>query len=720
MTSVLMTAAAIASALLVSLATIHAAEKETREVEVAGGAGGRLHVVSNEAVICTLAPLAADAGWTFYHSKENKNGGGGTFPFSLQTGDTQKTANSLKGNLAVAANGDDGVRAVWEITAQEDVVFETLAVATEFSLRDLAGGSWETDSQRGVFPKNFGGAFLAWARTRKLVLTFPDGRAMTLAFPRPTAIGLQDNRQWNASDFSLRIGGGSGKMAAGERYVIEMSVQFSGGVSHCDGVPEFMKPVVLRAGGEWIPLRQELEIVPGSALDLSAQGFVDGPCGAKGRIITTPEGHFVCANEPDRPLRFYGVNFCFTAQFLSKDEVDRLLDRLVRLGYNTIRIHHYESGLTTPVGKAGFDWDPQKLDQLDYLMAGCAKRGLWITTDLYVSRPVRGEQIGLEKGAVKMNQFKLLVPVHEPAFQDWIKFARQFLYRINPYTGVRVADDPALAWISLINEGPVSNHWGDIQKIPAWKAAWNRWLAQRCATREALAAALGHLEDGEDPQAGSVKLPDGLFGDAPRVRAGQAFAADMERRAYERMRDFLRDELKCQALLTNMNNAGAGVAALHWAREAYDYVDEHFYVDHPSFIEKPWSLPSRSPNTNPIASGAQGGLGCASVRLFGKPYVITEYNYSGPGRFRGVGGILTGALGALQDWDGLWRFAYSHTYGNLFNPAPIGYFDLVSDPLNQAADRLTLFLYLRRDLASAPHRIATVLPEAAFPPPPPV
>ena len=31
----------------------------------------------------------------------------------------------------------------------------------------------------------------------------------------------------------------------------------------------------------------------------------------------------------------------------------------------------------------------------------------------------------------------------------------------------------------------------------------------------------------------------------------------------------------------------------------------------------------------------------------GKPFTITEWNFSGPGRYRGVGGILTGATAAL-------------------------------------------------------------------------
>ena len=106
------------------------------------------------------------------------------------------------------------------------------------------------------------------------------------------------------------------------------------------------QPVVIRAGDEWIPLHPDLEIESGSALDFSALGFVDAPAGKHGRVIARPDGQFAFAALPDQPRRFYGVNLCFGAHYLSKEECDRLADRLVRLGYNTLRIHHYERELT--------------------------------------------------------------------------------------------------------------------------------------------------------------------------------------------------------------------------------------------------------------------------------------------------------------------------------------------------------------------------------------
>jgi hypothetical protein len=59
---------------------------------------------------------------------------------------------------------------------------------------------------------------------------------------------------------------------------------------------------------------------------------------------------------------------------------------------------------------------------------------------------------------------------------------------------------------------------------------------------------------------------------------------------------------------------------------------------------------------------------------------------------------MTGTLAALQDWSGLWRFAYCHRKENLFEAQPINYFDMACDPLAQASERAALTLFLRGDM----------------------
>lgn len=618
----------------------------------------------------------------------------------------------IDGEAAITAKENGAVQAAYSFTPQADATLNTIHVSAEFAIATVAGAKWTAGDQSGEVPADFKDVHLFSGAVKTLKLELPAGGTLEFSFDAETQVLLQDNRKWGPS-FSIRIGpqGDAKKFAKGERVAFGFALTAKGGLALTyDG------PTTITAGPEWIPLNLELEIEADSALDFSKMGLTNAPAGKFGRVIATPDGQFVFEKDPGTPRRFYGVNFCFSAQYLTHEQADQVADRLMRLGYNAVRIHHYEGELVS--GQANSTtFNPDKIDQLDYLLAAFAKRGLYITTDLFVSRPVPWKEIGVEKpGNVPMDTFKILVPVHSGAKENWKRFAKTMLDHENPYTKRRYAEEPALAWLSMINEGNFGNFLGAIRGIPEWKTAWNAWLAKQYPERAKLAEAWDkELKDAEDPAKGAVELPDNIYADGARVRDCNVFFAATEKEMVEEMKKFLREDLGCKALVTNMN-AWTNPTTNAVARTVYDYVDDHFYVDHPHFIDKPWRLPSRCPNTSPIAGGASGGRSCAFTRHFGKPFTITEYNYSCPGRFRGVGGILTGALGALQGWSGIWRFAYSHDRNLLLKPGKIGYFDMSSDPLGQASERASICLFLRGDMKAAPGSVSIrMTPEEAAP-----
>ena len=193
------------------------------------------------------------------------------------------------------------------------------------------------------------------------------------------------------------------------------------------------------------------------------------------------------------------------------------------------------------------------------------------------------------------------------------------------------------------------------------------------------------------------------------------FMADVERRSVSRMTGFLR-RLGSRALFTN-SNCRPHFAPMQFASEdCYDFVDDHFYVDHPRFPGRSWTLPSRCDNENPVSSSNLRLTSVAFTRLADKPFTVSEWNFCGPGRYRGVGGIMTGAFSALQDWDGLWRFEYSKSSADFASGAGYPeYFDNCNDPLGLASDRATICLFLRRDLSSLDAAESYQVTEAALP-----
>jgi hypothetical protein len=85
----------------------------------------------------------------------------------------------------------------------------------------------------------------------------------------------------------------------------------------------------------------------------------------------------------------------------------------------------------------------------------------------------------------------------------------------------------------------------------------------------------------------------------------------------------------------------------------------------------------------------------------GKPFTVSEFNYVFPNPFRAESGLFFGSVAGAQDWDGVWRFAWSHDASDLSSPGPATWFDLQRDPLRQAAERAVVSLYLWRHLNPA-------------------
>ncbi len=698
--------AALAGVFLASLPSwTIASSRAASPVTLSVGTGGEIRLIRGETEIAQVVPGLFEAGW---------QGAGyvAGSPTSNRPGEYRGRLKAMDGVVESQLRTADvaqGVELDYALTPKAPLRLQILYVTADFAEEEVAGHQYECDGVRGTFPATRGGTQLFSKRIRRLSLTTRSAGRISIEFPRATQVLLQDNRQWGPT-FSVRIGESHDPNNPVQP---DVPIKIAFTLTRPEGLTvDYDAPVVLAAGADWIPLDYSPEIEAGSALDFSGQGQLDAPAGKYGRLLARHDGTFAFERSPETPRRFYGVNFCGTAQYLEHEQADRLADRVARIGYNAVRFHHYESTLIRG-GDESVTLNPERLDQLDYLLAAFKKRGIYITTDLYVSRPVRAREIweGAED-RVEMNDFKLAVMVNEKAFANWQAFARNLLGHRNPYTGLTYAEDPALAWLCMINEGNAGNFLGRIDS-PQLKAdcqrKWNEFLLQRYGSAAALRAAW-RRDPGGDPAADGVPLvaipwsPD----DSPAVRDAAAFCAALDIAAVKRMKAFLRDELHCRALVTNMN-AWTNPLANQAARAEYDYVDDHFYVDHPRFLEQPWRLPSSCPNSSPIAAGAPGGCSNCFTRLLDRPFTISEYNYAGPGRFRGVGGILTGCLGALQDCGALWRFAFSHSRENLFQASVAGYFDVGTDPLNQLAERAALCLYLRGDMRPAPHKVAIAL-----------
>ncbi len=434
------------------------------------------------------------------------------------------------------------------------------------------------------------------------------------------------------------------------------------------------QPLTIREGGRWQLFRFERKILPGSPLDFS--GFLDAPAGKYGFVRTSSAGHFTFEQAPGKRLRLYGVNLCMSANFPDRETAEELAEYLARMGYNAVRFHHHDNGLVDPKATDSVTLNRENLDRLDYLFAKLKERGIYLTTDLYTSRAFKAGDHLPDCDDYRVGQLmKALLPVNRAAMENWKAFARNWMTHRNPYTGLTWGEDPALVCLNLVNEETLSGYWNRTPETTAiYRAKFEAWKRERNAAES----------------------------DFPR------FLHELQEKVLAEQLAFVKKELKLKTLITSLNYQNR--PALTLLRDRFDLVDNHLYFAHPAFPEKAWSLPHRYDQRSAIRRNAIVPRQMMPTRIFGKPFIVTEFNYCNPNIHRAEGGPLMGAYAALQDWDGVWRFAWTHSADTLNKLQIGGCFDAVNDPMQQFGDRIIHALFTRGDLQPAKEKISVGVP----------
>jgi len=647
---------------------------------------------NSHAIVATISPNIFEPGWVQRRTISASS-------LSNEAGGMIVTTNGVKITVQSDIRQEgDSIVCRYVLTNQQDLRVNNIDVSMIVPVAGWIGAHCDADGTPATVPVTPAQASIATCR-HSLSLT-KGTNSLTITTPNNTIL-LQDNRIWNATDLEIRISTGDPvnyDWKADDPKTIQFTVDF-----HSNLNLQKERPLMLKPDADWIPMEPRMNIVKGSALDFSF--LEDAPAGNHGWVISTPDG-FAFSDSPHKTERFYGVNLCFSANYPTKPEARELAQRLAMLGYNAVRIHHYESGLITNDPESSLHINPEQMDKLDYLVYELKLHGIYVTTDLFVSRPIRPDEAPGNTSTI--DNFKMAVLVSNRALKNWEDFARELLTHKNPYTGLEWRNDPAIAFISLVNEPNMPANMDVVRGAlrPEFEKAWSAWLKIRYPNDAAIQKAW------DDPTASLNSPMPSNFDKTPQGLDFAVFAAWLHNRTWERMSAFLRDDLHCKALLTYLNG-WAELPQFMVDRMKFDYVDNHFYWDHPRFLDKQWSLPSEGSSGGGSAVDAEGAGpgGIVETRLWNKPFTVTEFNYVAPNPYRAEGGLLIGSFGSLQNWGGVWRFDYASSEQSAISGGPIGYFDTACDPANQAADRAAILLYRREDMKPAYHKITLLRSE---------
>lgn len=614
-------------------------------------------------------PSLKTCGWVVPNAKS------GIVPWQFKIGSTRYG----RGTTTLLPLADGRIYCRIGIDMELDFPTEGLVCTFAMPTDKVVGGTIEDDQGRkAVFPKTYAKLFPYSGHVERMSMTLP-GFARTLTFEGDkTSMCVQDDRKWGRS-FSFRRYMKSKTLKSGEHY--EMSFFLSGE----QATVAYAQATVVTQNDEWLPLDDRRDIAAGSALDFTQIVPNEGPAGQYGWLRAV-NGHFAFEKKPNEPQRFWGANFCGEGNCPSHAASERVVRRFRQHGYNTLRFHHYERALTKK-SPDRMTFNAESMDNFDYFFAKAKEAGIYMTTDLFVSRSIAWRDVGIDReGLIDMSLMKGMFLVHEPSFENWKRFARQLMLHRNPYTGLTYAEDPAMPFIALVNEGIFAWLRGIFDQ-DVTRAKWREWLAEKRRV---------------DPKF-APKGPEDCMGykvdekDAAKRAVLKEFMSDMEARFAVRARDYLRS-IGVKALLTDWN-CGSYVRE-DAITNTLDYVDMHFYVSHPVFVETRWGLPTYMMNARPDCA-----KGCLPVdywkiaRAAHMPFTVSEWNFTAPNACRGAAGLLTGATAARLDWDVMWRFSYMGDEKALDDAATtLSYFDIASDPFQVASDRAGVLLYRRREL----------------------
>ena len=392
--------------------------------------------------------------------------------------------------------------------------------------------------------------------------------------------------------------------------------------------------------------------------------LLDAPAGKHG--FTRVEGrHFV--NDAGR-IRFHGVNIVGGANFPSHEQAERLAKRLAHFGFNCVRLHYFdlseyrfrqirEKGILADDGTF-CTLDPEQLDLFDYMVSQFKKHGIYINVNLLVGRRFKGK-----------NAYDRTLQQKE------LDYARNLFTHVNPYTGLTLANDPAVALVELNNEDAIF-------KTYRGQADW-------------------------DPEKGEPDWPSiKELEKESEERKGEMFdtleAADRDH--WNRQREMLVNELglKVPVVSTQVTYSSP------WAFMDMDYFDMHAYWCHPSHSSNKdkWAI-----DNLPMVNSPYGGTlpGLAADRPADRPFTVSEYNNPFPNLYGAEGQPMLHAYGAFQGWDGL----IAHSYNNLHDEEP----DQLAYNFSYAArtDAMAHFiacatLFLRPDVAESPEESVVNLP----------
>jgi hypothetical protein len=395
---------------------------------------------------------------------------------------------------------------------------------------------------------------------------------------------------------------------------------------------------------------------PSALLDL--RGLNEKIAGESGFVRLTPDGNgFALGN--GQPVRFWAVGDELFEKH-TPEEMERHARFLAKLGVNMVRLHCD----FTPKGKDAkiTDVDEKELDGVFHLVAALKKQGIYATISPFWAHTKAPASWGIDGYADK--ELWGVLFFNETLQNGYKAWVREVYTRKNPYTGLPLGQDPAVAIIQVHNEDSLL-FWTLDGIAPEQKRVLGQkfaaWLGKKYgALDKALAAWGGVSAKGDDFGNGVVGLlitwdltQPQTGGKAQRAADQLEFLSETQRNFYAEITDYYRKTLGCKQLVNASNWRPADQLregdAERWTYTADDVIavnkyyngGEHLGANNGWRIDPGHFFQEESALKNPTA------LPTALKQVTGRPMIITESTWVSPMGYQSEGPWLMAAYQSL-------------------------------------------------------------------------
>lgn len=380
-----------------------------------------------------------------------------------------------------------------------------------------------------------------------------------------------------------------------------------------------------------------------------------------------------------QPIRFWGgSDYVQRKAYEKKDQT--LLERharfLAKRGVNIVRLHG--SIYPKKAGSKLTDVDEKELDEIYRLVAAMKKAGIYTIISPYwaVQAHAQKDWGVADSGNGNLAALLFFDPVLQQGYKAWLK---RIYADVNPYTGIPLAKDPAVAIIQIQNED--SMLFWTMQSVKGQAALnlrtmFGQWVLKKYKSFDkAMEAWQGYKSDEDDFANGRP----GLFivweltqaarnkkGDAAGREARLADQAEfMGQVIYNfnaEISRYLRQELGCQQLINAGNWRSADQVTLddveRWSYTANEVIGKnHYFSGIHNGVNNGWQILPAHVYTSRSFTRDPFGSPLFIRQVVGHPFIVPESLWVPPSRYESEGPLIVAAQSCLTGLDTFFWFA---------------------------------------------------------------